>query len=291
MMSIIDGTGPYSPEQYRGDFTNSFCHQTSLRLQDPEHYYPGPGYAGVTTGIKACKALLEIREYHQVNPAEDLFLMGYSRGGAAVIQIAKWCNSDKLQIPIKAMFLLDPVCKDLSVDSDGIPSNVEKCYVLYRDLNILEYNAPLDEKDYEDWKDKVAVGFSNTFTDGDPDRYRRKWMENCKVCHEPTNHTTWINAGRSTGTVPGGSHGAVGGVPWVERSVEKGATQEAANRINSWFRYETIPAKIQDLTFIQANTSRIRSKTDAELEADMLARRAEQSRKDRERAYHNASKR
>lgn len=288
LMIIIDGTGPYSPEQYTRSFRNSFCHQTKVQLKQDASYYPGPGSAGVTTGLKACAAFIEIRKFYQTSPADDIFLMGYSRGGAGVIQTAKWCNLANNPIPIKAMFLLDPVCKDISLDADGIPSNVATCYALYRDTQILHYNAPLKTSDYEDFFDKAAVDVSNQFLDGDPDRYAREWMGNCQVCREPGNRVTHIACGHRDGIIPKASHGAVGGVPWLERTADNSATQEAANRINRWMGDEKLVPRVKDLTFIY---SHVRSESDEELEADMKSRQAKAAEEFRQRVYHNAARR
>src|SRR5258708_15533689 len=146
MMIIVDGTGAYKEREYEVEMKDSFCQQLSKRLGIvASNYYTGPGLWGYWTADTAKNACELVQSWRKAPvPAREktISLAGYSRGGAAVIQIAKWLNNaawlaaDKFPpdpIPIKAMFLFDPVDRDVSLDGDRIPSNVATCYVAFRD--------------------------------------------------------------------------------------------------------------------------------------------------------------
>lgn len=271
MIIIVDGTGPYDYDQYGKDFANSFCSQLFRQKTAFAKYYPGPGAAGISTRGTACKGTEDCVTCFKEDPKGKLYLAGYSRGGAAVMQIAKWCNTSYttmrvnqlptkenpwvypsatttvVPIPIEAMFLIDPVVRDLSIDAGGVPSNVKRCYAMFRDKKVVEFNPPLKMSDYVAWLDKGAViGFGK-----DPDRYARKWMGNANVVPEKGNSTTEFCYGYYNGSkgvmstsISNASHGAVGGLPWPERALEAQACKDAASTLNSWLKREKLPISV-----------------------------------------------
>ena len=157
MLFIVDGTGPYDYEQYDRDFSKSFCSQMFKQKTAFAKYYPGPGTLGISTHVTANICTRDVVKTFTESRKTKIYLAGYSRGGAAVMQVAKWCagyttttvtsapanysgmlaTQTATPIPIEAMFLLDPVTKDFSVNGIGVPSNVKKCYVMYRDQTIV----------------------------------------------------------------------------------------------------------------------------------------------------------
>lgn len=308
---IFDGTGPYSESQYGIDFTHSFCSQMdrhSSRTVETK-YYMGPGTIGVSTYTIACKGYDDIVAYYEQHPNEKIFLAGYSRGGVVCMQIAKWLNTEyktmKLlthptpkqpmvypaasftvkPIPVEGMFLLDPVAKDPTVDGVGVPANVRNCYAMFRDQSIIEYDPPINSGDWQSYVDKgLVVGLGSL----DPDRYARKFMHNCTVAREKSNSTTAINFGECDGTVgvhptniPGASHGAIGGMPWIERRADKQATINAGVALNSWLRDAKLPIKVNASCYYSAGMCKTYPEvTDAQIaayQADLQRQAREQT--------------
>src|SRR5579871_4409617 len=132
MIAIVDGTGPFKDSDYAAEMKNSFCSQ--LKALPNATYHRGPEGTGLLTRSIAS----DVRDQVESGALCELnvYLAGYSRGGAAAIQIAKWLAADKNPIVVKAMFLFDPVGMDITTSHDGIPSNVRSCYVIYRDKTI-----------------------------------------------------------------------------------------------------------------------------------------------------------
>lgn len=290
MLFIVDGTGPYSDAQYGKDFSNSFCKQLDSFMVAPSKYYVGPGTFGFTTGGIASCGLRDIRAAHR--QGAKIYLAGYSRGGAAVMNVAKLCarniqydvsqkpgsysgfevrERSTPSIPIEAMFLLDPVAKDITVDAEGVPSNVKNCYVMYRDLSVVEFNPPLRLSDFQSKADKgLAIGFGLR----DPDRYARKFMENAGVYPEKGNSVTKFTAGAYTGrncllrvAITGASHGAIGGLPWPERTQDEVAYRKAAEVLNGWLKQEGLVQRVCAGAVLQPAKPQFPKMSDKEIEA------------------------
>jgi hypothetical protein len=92
MMIIVDGTGPYDDPEYRWAMNSSFCLQLNSQVAQSK-YWRGPGWVpdGQTHSI-AEEAYRFLCDFMKAKPSVDepVYLAGYSRGGAAAIQIAKW---------------------------------------------------------------------------------------------------------------------------------------------------------------------------------------------------------
>ncbi len=292
MLIIVDGTGPYDYDQYKKDFAHSFCSQLFNQNTASSKYYSGPGTLGVSTRSTANNGCRDVIKSFESNPKEKIYLAGYSRGGAAVMQIAKWCarsyvkydvkpatgysysgidvKSSVVPIPIQAMFLLDPVDRDLALDPDGIPSNVKHCYVMYRDQSIVEFNPPLKLEEWRSWVDKGLCIGSRL----DPDRYARKFMSNALVAPEKGNTTTKFTIGfydGSTGVrnrvIANASHGAVGGLPWPERQADEEACKSAASALNSWLKNEGLPISVSMHPYSAATLKQYPPMSDNEIRA------------------------
>jgi hypothetical protein len=238
MMAIVDGTGPYGEQDYQLTMARSFCYQLSTGVKNAR-YWEGPGSLGITTRSKGNQAYDWIGEYIKENNKEPVFLAGYSRGGATVIQVAKWLRQPTAAQPrinVEAMFLFDPVARDLALDADGIPDNVKHCYVVFRDQNCEVKNVA--------WKPNWGYG-----QDPDMDIYARKWMGNCQVA--PDNRFATHVAPKR---IRNASHGAVGGVPWTDRPADEAATKEAASWMNQWLRRHGLNMMLRDMWLVNKRT-------------------------------------
>lgn len=134
---IIDGTGPSDNAEYKLDMNRGFCYKLSQQISD-SNYSRGPTNSGLTTFDIADVVLKDIKLKLKVNPNVRLFLAGHSRGGAAVIYIAK--ELQKAKVSVQAMFLFDAVDRTLqATDLQTIPNNVKSCYHAMRDRTIQSY--------------------------------------------------------------------------------------------------------------------------------------------------------
>jgi hypothetical protein len=277
-VAIIDGTGPYSDQQYSRDFEFSFLHQLAKALGRTRcSYFPGPGTIGLTTRSKANLAVEALHTRREQNRACKLFIAGYSRGGAAAMEVAKMCAYYRADpedyrivpetIPIEGLFLLDPVSKDVFCTGGGITQNVKTTYVMYRDKKIWEYSPVLKTEDFESYTDKtLAVGF-NAVGKNDPDRYARKFMENAYPTMETGNSRTRLV---DYGAISGASHGAIGGMPWVERWEDQEPCEKAASVFSAWLGANGINVRVRDKSYTEANKKAYPRVTEAETRARLV---------------------
>lgn len=122
----IDGTGPYSDTEYAQQFAQSYVRQWwNSNLFTSATYLRGPGTDGISTGVSAQRAAAKVAEkvasLHGKRVAR-VFLAGYSRGGAAVIEAAH--HLKVMKITVHGLFLFDAVDRSLTIDKTVIPSNV-----------------------------------------------------------------------------------------------------------------------------------------------------------------------
>ncbi len=103
----IDGTGEFWNHNYEKTFVNSHINTLYKEWIDgPAHYRRGPWWQGDWTWVEANRIFNRVKADWK-DGAQAVFLAGYSRGGAAVIEIAKWLKAEN--IPVECMVLLDPV--------------------------------------------------------------------------------------------------------------------------------------------------------------------------------------
>jgi hypothetical protein len=137
----IDGTGAHADSEYRRDFAHSFvhriCSQSRSRLK---RYDRGPDAGGGGLYGTANRGTLFIIQSNAAHPDEPVLLTGYSRGGAGVIQVAKWLG--EIGIQVEAMILFDAVDRDRELsDCSRIPTNV--AHVVHARRNIgVTYSRP-----------------------------------------------------------------------------------------------------------------------------------------------------
>jgi hypothetical protein len=134
----IDGSGPGDNAEYRKEFEKSFVQgYYKSGLFQRAYYVRGPGMLGGETpalargGLKWVQA--KLAEAKNTNQKYRIFLSGYSRGGAAVTEIAYQLKQDAIRV--HAMLLFDAVDRSELPNShvDVVPSNVAKCYHARRD--------------------------------------------------------------------------------------------------------------------------------------------------------------
>ena len=129
----IDGTGDFSDRSYSTEFENSFVHRVQNFWYFAErNYQRGPSLEGATTHAKGQRLAQVISEYVRGKTEYEIYLTGYSRGGAAVIHTANLLQVKG--ISVKAMFLFDAVDRTMGgADTSSIGSNVAYCYHARRD--------------------------------------------------------------------------------------------------------------------------------------------------------------
>lgn len=134
----IDGTGPYSNATYKSTFANSFVNRLYRMWPYPHlrFYHRGPQTLGTTTKQYADKAFYFIADALHKRGAKAVFMAGYSRGGAAVIEVA-----DMLKrygpTEVECLTLFDAVDRSLQVggylSNTPIPETVQHVIHAMRD--------------------------------------------------------------------------------------------------------------------------------------------------------------
>jgi len=133
----VDGTGPRDPIVYANEFAKSHVKTIFNNWSSPVRFYiRGPNDEGLTTKQRGDAAATFVKTHYQqsVGPNTKVFvyLAGYSRGGAAVIDACWTLNG--LNIPVAGLFLFDAVDRTNTINSaDSIPKNVAACYHAIRD--------------------------------------------------------------------------------------------------------------------------------------------------------------
>jgi hypothetical protein len=127
----IDGSGESDDKVYALDFANSFVKQFWRGgLFNKGGYLRGPGMMGSETRglVNSGRAWVidAVGDLNRHKTPYRLFLSGYSRGGAAVTEIAFELKG--LGINVHALLLFDAVDKSDLTNVDVVPSNVKYCY-------------------------------------------------------------------------------------------------------------------------------------------------------------------
>jgi hypothetical protein len=180
ILGAVDGTGVWNNADYARTF--EFSHISTLYkdwTDGPAFYERGPvtadnKYDNYT--VIAAKRIFNwvVQSWNEGEKA--VFLAGYSRGGAAVIEVAKWLK--ERNIPVECLVLLDPVDRSGQV---GLP---------WRNTPIAE-NVKLVIYAQRDYAMKSRESFGNCGTVWNPQTTDRKYKTfRC-------------------------THGGVGGVPWI----------------------------------------------------------------------------
>jgi hypothetical protein len=179
----IDGTGEWGNEGYETTF--EYSHVNTLYKywnEGPKIYKRGPvtldNKLDNWTGLQALRIFNFVTEHWRNAGKKAVFLAGYSRGGAAVIEVAKWLKAEN--IPVECLILFDPVDRTLQVGlpwrNTPIASTVKR--VIYAQRSYLA---------------KSRESFGNCGREYE-DRSKTKLDFNIFFC----------------------THGGVGGVPWTK---------------------------------------------------------------------------
>jgi thioesterase domain-containing protein len=155
MLYIVDGTGPIFDDDYAVSMAGSHC-AVLAHLNRPDSFYyrgPSPLSAIKTTGGTADRVYQKVMQEEfpsallapgqRQKPKSKIFLIGYSRGGAAVVRVAQML--DRFEIPVEAMFLFDAVDRTIFLPSvETVPGNVRRCFHAMRNEGaevVMEHEA------------------------------------------------------------------------------------------------------------------------------------------------------
>src|SRR5437870_3372284 len=99
IIACVDGTGAWKDETYRKEMRHSFVNRIHSRgngSQDTKQYLRGPTLLGFETGSLAAQTADFVR--HSIGRTKDskVCLVGFSRGGAAVIGAAHRLNQSSI---------------------------------------------------------------------------------------------------------------------------------------------------------------------------------------------------
>ena len=135
----VDGTGPDSNAEYSTAFKNSFVNQMRQRNFAVAEYERGPTLTGSETGTLASWAAARAEHHYRTTKVRSqntprIFLAGYSRGGAAVIEACHKLNDNG--VPVQGLMLFDAVDRSYTVErTETIPANVRYCRHAIRQAN------------------------------------------------------------------------------------------------------------------------------------------------------------
>jgi pimeloyl-ACP methyl ester carboxylesterase len=104
---LIDGTGPEGWAGYWSDMERGFCARIKRQHQARARYLRGPTIRGLETWAIADIMLGAVQADLKDRPKQDIVLAGHSRGGAAVIYLAR--KLADAGVAVKAMILFDAV--------------------------------------------------------------------------------------------------------------------------------------------------------------------------------------
>jgi hypothetical protein len=136
MLICVDGTGPTDDDEYAAAMNRSFVMQIAQRSTVPKpttKYFRGPEDAGITKLVHPATIVMQFIKRYWESGDQQIFMTGYSRGGAIVIEVARILYQLNPEMEVEALFLFDPVQRDLILNAQVIPPNVKHCYVARRD--------------------------------------------------------------------------------------------------------------------------------------------------------------
>lgn len=114
----INGTSAENDTDYENTFKDSFVRNLAYKYRslwsEEPYYHRGPYTWGVDTRWYAEDAYNYVVEKWKSGKAKAVFLAGYSRGGAAMIEVAWWLKYYE-KIPVECLILFDPVDRSISL--------------------------------------------------------------------------------------------------------------------------------------------------------------------------------
>ena len=178
----VDGTSTEEEtykETYKNSFINRLFRNELVNFTEP-WYLRGPYLSGFDTRERAEAAYKHVKAMWTSGKAKAIFLGGHSRGGAAVIEVAKWLK-ERDNIPVECLILFDAVDRTNTLGSifknTPIADNVKR--VIHARRNILLTQS------------RLSFG-------------------NCGTTYENTNQTILFQEYFFA------THSGVGGVPWTK---------------------------------------------------------------------------
>lgn len=152
MIFGVDGTGPYFDGNYLGgllggykdgmklSFVTQICGLVGdawqphvLDAERGREYWRGPDNTSLLAAPSPKEVAEEAAKAHR--NGKKVFLTGYSRGAAIVIDAATILSEKNPAVPVEAMFLFDAVNKLSTLNAEVIPGNVHHCYHAVRHPN------------------------------------------------------------------------------------------------------------------------------------------------------------
>ena len=124
MLICIDGTGPANTATYARNMSHSFVstiYDHALFTPKQRRYFRGPDWKGLSLHVPIDSLTAELRK-----DSSSILLVGYSRGGAIAIAMARRLADHG--VPVEALFLFDAVDRSFLLIADRIPDNVRHVY-------------------------------------------------------------------------------------------------------------------------------------------------------------------
>lgn len=137
MLVCVDGSGPSGDAEYRRTFAHSFIRQiASHSTQAVSKWYRGPDMWGdhqvpPAQLVRTVLAHFDARTADTAAPLEPVFLAGYSRGAATVVEVAARLQREGLEV--EAMFLFDAVDRSARLAETALVTNTRHVYHARRD--------------------------------------------------------------------------------------------------------------------------------------------------------------
>ncbi|GEM_PF-816527 len=179
----VDGTGVWNDKEYENTFAESHVNALYKGWQEgPKEYRRGPvvldNRISVSTREQACRIFEFVTSHWKNAGKKAVFLAGYSRGGASVIETAMWLKKEN--IPVECLILFDPVDRTGGV---GLP---------WRDTPIVDTVRHL------------------IYAQRDPATKSRPNFGNCGTEIEDRSKT------KVSAKIFYGTHAAIGGMPYTQ---------------------------------------------------------------------------
>ncbi len=118
VFSIFGGRNQVSPS-----FVTNEISRLWRRLSDEQSRLPSMAFFRTR---RVSLSPVDAPQYNILEERKKIFLTGYSRGGATVIDVARLLERQGLQV--EAMFLFDAVARSFVLEGGAIPNNVRICY-------------------------------------------------------------------------------------------------------------------------------------------------------------------
>ena len=122
MLYLIDGTGPSDYSDYHADMRRGFCWHLNTLNGANARYWRGPNELGLETWEIGDLVIADIAADRRANPALQIVLAGHSRGGAAVIYVARKLKEQGIEV--RAMVLFDAVRRAIQTSPSAIVQRV-----------------------------------------------------------------------------------------------------------------------------------------------------------------------